>query len=346
MQTIELEIDITGAADIGEAAHIAVTITLPSPEQLPAVPVICFAKPGAGFSRAYYTTDLPGPGRGAQASWHAERGWIFVALDHLGVGESSQHDEPLLDFSTVARASHHAEQQLLDKLARGTCAPDFPAISRPVTLGLGQSMGGALTVVQAGRFHAYNGIAVLGYSAFHTHPPVPPGETPLVAAWRGFDSGSPDRNVLLNRSEFYPAFAAENGRNPGPRDVLSRKSRATTNWHFYREDTIASVENLGGDELPEWFSSTKPGLVAQILTPGIIAPEAAAVNVPVLLAMGDRDVVVDPRGEARSYLSSAAIDLYICPNMGHMHNFASTRKLFWQRIAAWGNFVAEANQAS
>jgi hypothetical protein len=30
----------------------------------------------------------------------------------------------------------------------------------------------------------------------------------------------------------------------------------------------------------------------------------------------------------------------VCPRMGHMHNFASTRELFWRRIDAWGRWVA------
>ena len=67
----------------------------PCPDEVPTDdPVVCFAKPGAGYSRGYFTEDLPGPGpgAGAQADWHAARGWIFVSVDHLGVGESSQHE--------------------------------------------------------------------------------------------------------------------------------------------------------------------------------------------------------------------------------------------------------------
>ena len=51
-------------------------------------------------------------------------------------------------------------------------------------LGIGQSMGGCLTVVQQGRYHCDHGIAVLGYSVVHTHIPVAPGEPPIVVPWR------------------------------------------------------------------------------------------------------------------------------------------------------------------
>ena len=75
------------------------------------------------------------------------------------------------------------------------------------------------------------------------------------------------------------------------------------------------------------------------MTPGIIAPEAAAVTCPVLVAMGERDVIADPKGEPRAYLSARSIDLFICPRMAHMHNFAGTRELFWRRIETWADWV-------
>lgn len=65
---------------------------------------MCFAKPGGGYSAGYYTADLPGPGSGvAEADWHAARGWIFVSVDHLGVGVSSvAHDPTRLGYTTLA----------------------------------------------------------------------------------------------------------------------------------------------------------------------------------------------------------------------------------------------------
>ena len=72
VRSVDLRIDVTEAAGLGEPAHIALTVT--APDALPPEPVVCFAKPGAGYSRGYYTEDLPGPGRGAQAAWHADAG--------------------------------------------------------------------------------------------------------------------------------------------------------------------------------------------------------------------------------------------------------------------------------
>jgi pimeloyl-ACP methyl ester carboxylesterase len=122
-------------------------------------------------------------------------------------------------------------------------------------------------------------------------------------------------------------------------------------WGFHYDDVPPDVVerdmNRGdpslGDAVPSWASATMPLAVAMsCLTPYAIAPEAASVTCPVLLAMGERDVVVDPPGELRAYQSATSIDYYVCPRMGHMHNFAGTRELMWRRIDAWGDWVRRA----
>ncbi|EEA01845.1 hypothetical protein BH160DRAFT_2883 [Burkholderia sp. H160] len=109
MRRIDLKIDVTEAAQLDETAHVAVTVVLPDPTLLGERPVVCFAKPGGGYSKGYYSEALPGPGEGAQASWHAERGWIFVAVDHLGVGESSLHAGEKLGVTQVVAANLAAD---------------------------------------------------------------------------------------------------------------------------------------------------------------------------------------------------------------------------------------------
>lgn len=161
MEQLELTVDVTDAAGLGDPATVAATVHLPSPDALGDTPLVCFAKPGGGFSHGYFTNGLPGPAAGSQAAWHAARGWVFVSVDHLGVGASSTHDT-----------------------------------------------------------------------------------------------------------------------------------------------------------------------------------EAAAIEVPVLVGVGELDVVVDPKGEPRAYLSSPSVDLFVCPMMARMHNFAGTRELMWRRLDTWGAWLA------
>jgi pimeloyl-ACP methyl ester carboxylesterase len=118
-------------------------------------------------------------------------------------------------------------------------------------------------------------------------------------------------------------------------------------WAFFWDDIDDALIRddlvdfpLRNGVVPPWGSSTLPlAVAASSLTPGAIASEAAAVTVPVLVAMGQRDVVADPKGEPRAYLSSTSVDVFVCPQMGHMHNFASTRELLWKRIEHWANWV-------
>ncbi|MCU1368708.1 MAG: hypothetical protein JWN39_4347 [Ilumatobacteraceae bacterium] len=327
MKRLDLSVDVTDASGLGEQATIKVTVHLPTAELLASPPIVCFAKPGAGFSRGYFTTDLPGPASGAQADWHAARGWIFVSVDHLGVGGSSSHEADHLDYTTLSAASDAAEREVLRQLAEGTLHDDTAAIDVPIVLGIGQSMGGCLTIVQQAHHHTYHGIGILGFSVLHTQSPMPPGQAPIVRPWR-----SRDASVTLNASQLATSPASA--------------SIEATRWAYFHDDVdteffLPSHEYAArGRELPPWASATYPGVVATILTPGVVASEAAAVDVPVLVVMGDRDVVADPKGEPRAYLSATSVDLFVCPRMAHMHNFAGSRQLVWQRIHAWGSWVA------
>lgn len=329
MKPIELAIDVTDAAGLGEPATIAMTVHLPDPDELVSPPVVAFAKPGALFARGYFTTDLPGPASGSQAAWHAERGWIFVATDPLGVGDSSIHDRALTGYVTVARAAHAAEQVVLRRLAEGTVADGFPAIADPLVVGIGQSLGGCLTVVQQAHHRTYHGVGVLGYGVVRSRVPVPSGVAPITQAWRVRDA--PD--VVLNAARYE---AQDN--NGGHRDIA-----AESRWCFFHDDVDPDLVHHGDPTMP-WASATVPGAVLSVLTPGVVASEAAAVDVPVLVALGERDIAADPEGEVKAYMSAPSVDLYVCPRMGHMHNFASTRQLFWRRIDTWTSWVA-AHQA-
>jgi alpha-beta hydrolase superfamily lysophospholipase len=339
VRSIDLKVDVTEAACLGEPAHVALTVTVPADASaIGSAPVVCFAKPGAGYSRGYFTTDLPGPGpgKGAQADWHAERGWIFVSVDHLGVGESSQHGPDALGFGPVVAASGAAEADVLQQLAAGTLMEGLGKVDvgRAVKVGLGQSMGGCLTVVQQGRCHSYDGIGVLGYGVLGTLPPTAPGTPPLVLPWMPRDAALAE-GVITNA----PTLAAlDPATSPGT-DAMA--------WGFHFDDIEAAIVARDLEdyparrgEMPPWGSATIPSpLVLWCIAPGAVMVEAAAITAPVLVAMGERDVLVDPRGEVRAYASSSSVDFYVCPKMAHMHNFAGTREEFWARIETWASWV-------
>jgi alpha-beta hydrolase superfamily lysophospholipase len=336
---------------LGEPAHVAASVVLPDSELLGACPVVCFAKPASGYSRLYYTSDLPGPASGAQADYHTERGWIFVAIDTLGCAGSSRHEADAIDFATASRAAAAAEQEILLRLANGLLAPGYPPISGPVVIGIGQSAGASLVVFQQARLRSYDGIGLLGFSAVHSHPTTPPGAEPLVVSWYPRDASLSECPEPLNIAALQAAALR------GPQDA----AWTSLAWGFHYDDVPQSVveqdlrhyeaivQGRRDREVPggePWNNYVTPTRIARsTLTPGVVATEAAAVTVPVLSAMGVRDLVPDPPGEARAFRSSPSVDLFVCPRMGHMHNFAGTRALFWERIHAFGEWCAAVKAA-
>lgn len=351
VQQVELRIDVTDAVALGEPAHVTATVLLPDPAQLPERAVICFAKPGASYSRGYYTCALPGPADGAQGSWHAERGWIFAALDTIGCGDASRHDPERLDFAVVTAAALAAEQEILLRLANGVLAAGYPPVHQPVVIGIGQSMGASLVVYQQARHRSYDGIGVLGYSVVHSHPSTPPGGHPIVVAWYPREAEADPALEPLNAAAL--SAATERGPQEAAWHALA--------WGFHYDDVpqdvveqdllhyeaVAHASHVAASFRPEaWMSDGTPPAVARLtLTPGAIATEAAAVTVPVLSAMGVRDLVVDPPGEPRAFRSAPSVDLFVCPRLGHMHNFGGTRALFWQRIHSFGDWCAAVKAA-
>jgi pimeloyl-ACP methyl ester carboxylesterase len=265
-----------------------------------------------------------------------------VACDCLGVGEATTPDtpdEPVLTYDIMVRTNRETVAAVVARLWAGSVAEEFPPVRDPIVLGIGQSMGGGFTIALQGQYHVYDGVGILGFSAFHTQPPSRPGTPPLAFPWttRSGDARQPlviNAAALANGSS-QPALASS---RPGGEHPLA--------WAFHYEDVppdivAADLAAYDGGPLEVWRSATTPACVGLGATPGVVATEAAAITVPVLVAMGERDVVPDPGLEPKAYRSAKDISLFVCPRMGHMHNFAGTRLRFWQRIHAWGEMVAQ-----
>jgi pimeloyl-ACP methyl ester carboxylesterase len=79
---------------------------------------------------------------------------------------------------------------------------------------------------------------------------------------------------------------------------------------------------------------------------GIVAADAASIDVPVLIGVGERDTCPDPHAEPSVYSRSRDVGLFIMPGMAHMHNFVTTCELLWQHTANWAERLASARPAS
>jgi pimeloyl-ACP methyl ester carboxylesterase len=326
MEPIELKVDVSDAVATPGPLHIAASVFLPDPAKLASPPVAIFAFPGGGYSKGYFDVNPPGHSGYSQAQHHVERGIIVVAADHLGVGASSIPDLTALSIEMVAAANDAAIRKISAQLAEGSLAAGFPALPNLVRIAIGQSMGGCITIVMQGRMGTCDAVACLGFSAIHT---VLPQRTEAA------------RRQGIAANKFF--------RNDDVRKLRSQGGTAEVDfvYPFHWEDVpqdILDADMKGGYPVrktnPPWGSLTMPAFARLMLSPGYVAQEAAAIEVPVLIAAGERDVVPDPHAEPSALKSSRDVSVYVVPNMAHMHNFASTRKLLWDRIADWSLMVA------
>lgn len=323
MRSAEVRVDVSGSCGIDGRLEIAATVFLPPPERLSPSPTVVFALPGGGYGRGYYDMHFDGHEGYSQAEHHTDRGVVVVAIDHLGVGDSTPEVCNDVTVDQIAAANHAAVGLISDHLQARTAVPGYPPITIGHRIGIGQSMGGGVTIVMAGRHTTYDAIAILGFSGIHTVLPFPDmGEAALVservefsAKSVGLSETSVAQASALIPDFFYPFFWSDI-----PPDIL----RADTEGGY----PIRS-------HAPVFGSATVPACAVTLLTEGVVTAEAAAVRCPVFVGLGERDTAPRPHAEPGAYSSSSDVTLYICPQMAHMHNFASTRELLWDRLVGW-----------
>jgi len=336
MQRFEVRTDVSGAVGLGEHLETSATVVVADDFTPIERTVVCFGFPGGGYSRGYFTFDMPGATGGGEAGWHASRGWIFVACDHLSIGDSDRPADPTrLTFEVLAAANAATVANVLAALRDGTISTSIPPVADPIVLGIGQSMGGCLTIVLQGQRQTFDGIGILGYSSIHTVLPMPPGTPPI-------------QMPALPRGTMPPLLDASAFASPTPSSgPPTAADLPITTWGFHYDDVPQDVvindmvdyPNRRGP-MPEWATSSTPLCAITMLSAGVVAHEASLITVPVLVAVGERDVCPDPWMEPKAYKGSTDISVFVCPTMSHMHNFASTRERFWTRLHSWGEGVA------
>ncbi len=87
MQRIETRVDVSEAVGTGETLHCAATVIVPDLLRADGATVV-FGFPGGGYNRLYYDLQISGHSQYSQAEHHVRNGFVFVACDHVGVGDS------------------------------------------------------------------------------------------------------------------------------------------------------------------------------------------------------------------------------------------------------------------
>ena len=255
-------------------------------------------------------------------------GLAVVACDHLGVGNSTQPDTFKLSYERLAAANHATATAILSRLTAGTLAGGLAPVQVGRVVGIGQSMGGCLLTVQQANHRTFDGIGLLGWSGIETNFPAPDGSRlrypmpprgtdlrPIAEQVLGVVAPDPDQfRFCFHWEDEEPALAEADLASYRPYTGMTR-----------------------GDETTPWGSATVPACAVTMMTPGAVAAEAAAIDVPVLVGCGERDVVPDPEAEGGAYPTSPVVRVVVVPRMAHMHNFARSRDRLWREIV---QFVA------
>ena len=210
-------------------------------------------------------------------------------------------------------------------------APPRDAVLAPIeqafVVGIGQSMGAGITMIMQGRHRTFDAIAPLGISAIHTVLPQRTQEAARAArdVFR-FSRQTPLDQLVVKTS------------SAGIADFV---------YPFHWDDEPEDIKNAdmdGGypirERVPPFGSPTVPRCAVAMNSPGFFTPEVSLVDVPVLMAYGERDVSADMRREPTAFINCNDISVFIVPRMAHMHNFADTRQSLWQRVAAWAQMQA------
>jgi len=331
MRNIPLRIEVGAAVGAPSPQQVAGTVYLP--EKLrEGRPLVIFASPGGGYTQHYFNMSFEGHSGYSEAEYHTARGIIFVAMDHLGVGESSVDLADQLTIEMIADGNHAFVKEIMKRLLNGGLTSDLPPLTNPFVVGIGQSMGGGVTMIMQGRTRTFDAIAPLGISAIHTILPQPTSE--LFAVSRSifmFSRQTPLTELSIgNTGSKMPDFK----------------------YPFHWEDEPAEIRDAdmkGGYPLrrtaPKFGSMTIPRCAVAMNSPGYYTPEVSRIDVPVLMAGGERDVSPEMRREPAAFFNSNDISVFIVPRMAHMHNFASTRRLLWQRVADWAEMQARRETA-
>jgi pimeloyl-ACP methyl ester carboxylesterase len=304
-------VDVSASVKLDGDLRLSTWVFPPADVDEP-VPLL-FCLPGGSYTKAYWHLEVPGRPGYSFAEHQAKAGMLVVAVDHLGIGESSRHSRAIdLTPEVIAAANAAAFNEVAGRAANGTLVEGLPAIRLGPTVGVGHSMGGMLAIFQQSLFGSFDAIAPLGYGT------VGPINDPATMGTGPF---------LPSRESIMEAAATGALDQMPPLD----RSAPTLRHHFYWDDVPEEV--IAADDLTV---TPVPGVCGPLsIVPFIASDHAWRVRCPVFIGLGERDSTWDHRDEARAYASSNDVTLYILPRSAHCHNTAGTRRLLWDRLASW-----------
>jgi hypothetical protein len=318
----DLTLDLPSSVAPDSVGELAIAATLYAPgevdEQALRV-LVCW--PGGSYGRDYWDIHLPGRDGYSFAEHMTARGFVVIAADPLGVGDSGRpEDGTLCTYDALADAAHEAVKLVRVRLADGTLVGHLPPIAAARVFGVGHSIGGGLVVLQQARWGSYDAIGVLGYTHGAKARAVPSGD----------DAGARATAVEQAKGFWGDQWEARYG-------VVDKAPHQ--NW-LNGPDAPADIVAADNANAVVW--AAEPYIDA--LHVGYTAAYAARVTAPVMVAFGEFDIADQPRDEAAFYERSDDITLFVLQGSYHCHNFQDGRARLWDRLGAWTAGVATASE--
>jgi pimeloyl-ACP methyl ester carboxylesterase len=274
----------------------------------------CFA--GGAGTAGYFDLDRYGL-QGYSMGMHlAGKGVVVVALDHPGIGASTEIKDLFSVTPDVVAAAHHAAFANIELMIQGgTLFDELPAAAQVIGVGIGHSMGGVLLTVQQALHQTFDLVCSLGTAGGGLPEVLTESELEALCgvAW----DEELDRYVDFARARFGPDSQVE--------------QRSPTTGMFVSERVPADVLEVFAAQA----TSLLPVGALVSMVPGSFDKDKAAIKAPVFLAFGEYDIGDGIDATAEQFECASDIITFQLAGAGHCHNLEPNRVQLWDAIEAF-----------
>jgi pimeloyl-ACP methyl ester carboxylesterase len=315
--------DVTEEIGTGEPLSQTAWIFAPDDAAEAKNAILCLA--GGTYDKRYWHLEVPGHEGYSFGRHLARRGYVVIALDHLGVGGSTDPTASgVVDLQLLAKGDAAVAAQVRARLDDGTLVSGLPALPHLPLIGAGHSMGACLTTMVQAQAGVYDAVALLGYAVDITNV----HEEKVTST------------ALEERVEENEAiFRASTGTALDATSTIVPRERLRPLFH----GPDVPEEVIRADDAAE--SRVPVRAASEVTTPGYVRRYAEAVDVPIFLGFGQVDVSPDAHAEPACYRASSDVTLVVIDGSGHCHNFAGRRQELWNRLASWGDTISSRRRA-
>jgi pimeloyl-ACP methyl ester carboxylesterase len=289
-----------------ENLHVGVEIHRPAAdcENLKNTVFVCL--PGGGMRRQFFDLPVPGDRSFSFTQAMTQQGYTCVLMDHPGVGESDQPDDGYLLNAALLAQAHAAAFEALRRL--------LPELQGARSIGVGHSMGAMITLLQQATYAQHTAILLLGFGFDGLPQYLSKKAQALLADPEALQAAIPDLARRMFRVD-YPVIRS--GGNGGGIYSGANAERAS----------IEGIKAVSTHLLPV------PAFTSML--PNYWNAEAAHIDVPVLVALGDKDLVKAPDNAAGTFAASPAVEVMVLPQTGHSQFLFPSRTDLFAKIGQW-----------